>query len=224
MADFNKFWGTLLKHEGGFVNHPDDRGGPTNKGIILANWQRWGRDIDHDGDIDVDDLKFITDRDAYDIYKKHFWDKIQGDKIASQPLAEILFDMYVNAPYVAGRMLQQLINVLNPNKVKLKIDGAIGNATVAAMNFTPASTLHDEYKELRKTYYNYRANLLPSSNGWYTFFKSIGVASVSSQQAFIKGWLARVETFPDLKKKSIAGGAALIVGGIALYLFIQAKK
>ena len=202
MANFLLYWNSLLKHEGGFVHHPHDPGGATNKGIILANWQKWGYDKNGDGKIDVEDLKLISDQDAYHIYKTHFWDKIKADKIASQPVAEIIFDMYVNAPSVAIKMLQQLLNLLNPNRAKLTVDGLVGDKTIAAINFTPAATLHDNYKDLRKTYYNYRAALLAASNSWYGFFKSIGINPVSSSQSFIKGWIARVDSFPDLKKKA----------------------
>lgn len=224
MAEFAKYWNNLMKHEGGFVHHPNDPGGATNKGIILANWQRWGSDKDMDGDIDVNDLKLMTDQEAFDIYRINFWNKIMADKIVSQPVAEIIFDMYVNAPSIAIKMLQHLLNVLNPDKTKLKVDGGMGYKTIAAINFTPAATLHDAYREARKTYYTYRANMLDSSNKWYSFFQSIGAKPSNAAQAFIKGWLARVEAFPELKKKSVAGGAALIVAGIALYLYIQAKK
>ena len=35
--NFNRSVEAVLKHEGGFVNHPADPGGATNKGITIAN-------------------------------------------------------------------------------------------------------------------------------------------------------------------------------------------
>ncbi len=49
----------ILSFEGGYVNHPNDKGGPTNKGVTIATWRRVGYDKDGDGDIDVDDLRLL---------------------------------------------------------------------------------------------------------------------------------------------------------------------
>ena len=35
----------IVAREGGFVDDPDDPGGPTNHGVTLATLQRLGRDI-----------------------------------------------------------------------------------------------------------------------------------------------------------------------------------
>lgn len=116
MANFNLFFDELLKNEGGFVHHPSDPGGATNLGIILANWQRYGYDKDLDGDIDVYDLKLINKNDAYFFFKKNFWDVIKADLIKNQNVANILFDMHVNAPSIAVRILQKVLKAHNPDR------------------------------------------------------------------------------------------------------------
>ncbi len=46
----------VLVHEGGYVDHPKDPGGATNKGVTLAVFQRF-----HGESMGKDDLKAITD-------------------------------------------------------------------------------------------------------------------------------------------------------------------
>ena len=53
MADVKILAPFILKWEGGFVNHPNDPGGATNKGVTIAVWKKQGYDKDGDGDIDI---------------------------------------------------------------------------------------------------------------------------------------------------------------------------
>ena len=40
MAKYDKLIPTVLKWEGGFVNHPSDPGGATNSGVTLSTFRR----------------------------------------------------------------------------------------------------------------------------------------------------------------------------------------
>lgn len=66
MANANILLPFILRWEGGFVNDPTDRGGATNKGVTITTWRQVGYDKDGDGDIDVDDLKLLTNEDVRD--------------------------------------------------------------------------------------------------------------------------------------------------------------
>ena len=83
MASFDAFFPTLLKHEGGFVDDPVDRGGATNKGITMKTFQTCARQY-LNTDPTLDNLKALTDAQAAKIYKSMYWDKVRGDDIALQ--------------------------------------------------------------------------------------------------------------------------------------------
>ena len=68
----------ILGHEGGYVNNPKDPGGETNWGISKRSFPTLRRE------------------EAIEIYRKDFYDIIQGDKIASG-VAYQLLDFAVNS-------------------------------------------------------------------------------------------------------------------------------
>jgi lysozyme family protein len=178
MADFNAFFPTLLKHEGGFVNDPADPGGATNKGVTLATFQQCAQRLLNIAPT-LDNLKALTDAQAGTIYKALYWDKVRGDDIALQPLADIVFDFQVNAGANASKLLQRVLNDLGAAP-PLAVDGAIGPGTMRALAAVDAKAVYARYKQGRKDYYTNLVNQRPSLG------------------KFLKGWLNRVDSFPDL--------------------------
>ena len=145
MSDFSKAFEKTMEHEGGYVNDKDDRGGETYRGISrnnFGNWKGWKK---------IDKYKPVNDgfrkkikqdeslqNDVRDFYKKEFWNRFKGDDIGDQGLAEELFDTAVNmGTRVAGRFLQQGLNLLNRNGSlfeDLEEDGLVGKKSIGALN------------------------------------------------------------------------------------------
>ncbi len=169
MADINKLIPKILIHEGGFCDVKDDKGGATNKGITIAVWKAEGRDIDKDGDIDVEDLKVITVDDFKVIFKKFYWDKFQADKINNQSIADILVDWIYNSGGVAIRKLQTMLGV--------EPDGVVGPKTIIAINSHDQKTLFARIWTSRYIFYN---NIVKNN---------------PTQQKFLKGWLNRLNSY-----------------------------
>ena len=111
---------------------PHDRGGATNKGVTIATWRQVGYDKDGDGDIDVDDLKKITDTDAIErVMRPHYWNRWKADRIASQSVANIVVDWVWASGKHGITKVQKLLGV--------KVDGIVGEKTLSAINAqTPA--------------------------------------------------------------------------------------
>jgi lysozyme family protein len=170
MAKFESFAGKLLRLEGGYVNHPLDRGGPTKYGVILTVWQEHGHDKDGDGDIDAEDIKKLSEGDAKYIAKKIFWDYFLADLILNQSLAEFIVDWgYNSGRKTVAKIVQRV--------VKATIDGIVGPQTVTAINCADQELLFNALKIERKVFLNNIIKRRPD------------------QIVFYDGWMNRVNSF-----------------------------
>ena len=131
MAEFKNIIDVTLHHEGGYVNDPDDAGGETNFGISKRAYP----------DLSI---KELTPDMAKLIYKKDYWDKVKGDSIQDEELAQQIFDMAVNAGVkMASKIIQRLVSVTD--------DGIIGTNTLLYIN--AKSELAIQYRIWRIKYY-----------------------------------------------------------------------
>ena len=120
MSKFNHAIQVVLKHEGGYVNHPNDPGGETNFGISKRSYPKL-------------DIKNLTEEKAIQIYKKDWWDRFRYDRIDDVHIATKVFDLAVNkGPRKAHKLLQKAINLVE--KESLVTDGIIGPKTLSALN------------------------------------------------------------------------------------------
>jgi len=135
--NFSSSFELLLKHEGGYVNHPDDPGGRTNHGITQRVYEKFlGEDVTEE------EMKDMPLEDVFSIYKDDYWDRVRGDELPSgvdlcvfdwavnsgvsqASKALCVFDWAVNSGVSqASKALQRVLGVLD--------DGIIGSRTVAA--------------------------------------------------------------------------------------------
>lgn len=135
-ATFEKAIKVVLKHEGGYVDHPNDPGGATNFGVSLRYLKTLSlglADIDGDGDIDADDVRRMTLEDAQRIYKVDWWDKYKYGQLSNQTLATKVFDLAINmGASRSHKLLQAAINTTQ--RQQLVVDGVIGPKTIQAIN------------------------------------------------------------------------------------------
>jgi lysozyme family protein len=113
------------------------------------------------------------------IFKRSYWNQINGDLIESQAIADYAAQFAWNAgATAAGKTIQNVINehfaysILTspksaPNsKGRLAADGAIGAKTLDAINRIPPRELLDQYAIARKAYYNSLPNQEANRAGW----------------------------------------------------------
>lgn len=177
MAKFEDFAGKLLRLEGGYVNHPLDKGGPTKYGVILSVWQEHGHDKDGDGDIDAEDIKRLSEDDAKWIAKKIFWDYFKADFILNESVAQFIVDWgYNSGRKTVARIVQRLVNV--------KDDGIVGPVTLTAINCVDQERLFNLLKIERKVFLNNIIKRRPD------------------QIVFYDGWMNRVNSFKFIPAKA----------------------
>jgi lysozyme family protein len=162
---FDKILAAVLKTEGGYVNHPADRGGATNMGItqqtyaefLAASGRPWA------------DVRGLSMAEASAIYRKHYWQPARCDDLPER-VRFIHFDAAVNhGTGRAAKMLQAAAWVDQ--------DGKIGPATLAAVRAMDAELLLARYIAAR-----------------YKFYGQI-INRDRSQLAFIAGWMNRMAEF-----------------------------
>ncbi len=124
-SNYDRALPLFLKHEGGFVNHPKDPGGATNKGVTIGTLKRLGIDVDGDGDSDITDLRNLRHQDVARVYKLFYWDAVKGD-LLPPGLDYAVADFGINSgPARAAKHLQKVVGVAQ--------DGDIGPKTLAAV-------------------------------------------------------------------------------------------
>jgi len=109
----------VLRHEGGYSDHPSDPGGATMMGITLATLAEWRGQA-----VTKADVRALGREEAAAIYRARYWNSVRGDDLpAGLDLA--VFDFAVNSgPLRAIRTLQHVLGTT--------VDGRIGAQTLAA--------------------------------------------------------------------------------------------
>jgi len=158
--NYAKCLAQVLKYEGGYVDHPRDPGGPTNKGITQAVYDDWRKSQK----LPTQSVRAIADSEVAAIYKNLYWDRISGDLLPAG-VDFAVFDYAVNSGVNrAAKTLQAVVGVTQ--------DGVIGPATIEATK---------TYVAMAVT--NKRLAFMQSLSIWSTFGKgwSARIADVKAQ-------------------------------------------
>ena len=143
----------VLKHEGGFVNHPKDPGGMTNLGVTKKVWDEWiGRESSED------EMRNLKPEDVAPLYKKMYWDRVKGDDLPSG-VNYCVFDAAVNSGTGrAAKWLQEAVGAVP--------DGAIGAKTLANVAAHDADSLVNAYCDVRLNFLKSLKTFDTFGKGW----------------------------------------------------------
>jgi lysozyme family protein len=165
----------VIAREGGYVNHPADRGGATNWGVTEAVARQNGF---------TGAMQKLSRSAAVEIYRNLYWLRPRFDDVAKvmPRLAAELFDTGINmGTGTAALFLQRALNALNQRGTDypdLTLDRNIGGATLSALSAfqkkrgkDAESVLVKAVEALQGSHYLRLAEATPS------------------QEAFVYGWL-----------------------------------
>lgn len=143
----------VLKHEGGFVNHPKDPGGMTNLGVTRTNWELY-----LNRDVTEAEMRALTPEIVKPFYKKNYWDRIKGDELPSG-VDYAAYDLAVNSGTGrAAKYLQQIAGVT--------VDGVIGPQSLKAIQKCDAEDVVDEICNMRMTFLKNLGTFDTFGKGW----------------------------------------------------------
>lgn len=111
----------VLAHDGGYVNHPADPGGATNRGVTQATYDAWRRAQG----LAVRAVRHIDVSEIQAVYRQNYWNRVHGDDMPAG-VDYAVFDFAVNSgPKRAAQFLQRVVGVAD--------DGVIGPVTLKAV-------------------------------------------------------------------------------------------
>lgn len=157
----------IIEREGGFVDSPLDRGGPTKFGVTMATLSHWTGGI-----VTPSDIKALTPEVAAQIYLRLYVQKPGFELINDDRLRGLVVDSAVHhGQATVIKWLQAIVEV--------EVDGVLGSTTTAAIN---SENAHSIYLLLIAKRIRYMGNIVHQD---------------PSQVVFINGWLSRATKFVE---------------------------
>jgi lysozyme family protein len=153
----------VLRHEGGYTNHPSDPGGPTNFGITIGDYRKYVKP-----EATAANVQAMTLDEAKMIYRTKYWDVVRCDELPSG-IDYAVFDYGVNSGVTrAGRVLRRVLKLADDSSA---VSDAVITAAQAADVQSVIVAICDE-----------RLAFLQSLKTWSVFGKGWGrrVAEVKS--------------------------------------------
>jgi lysozyme family protein len=151
--NFDRCLAHVLKHEGGYVDHPDDPGGATNYGITIHTLSDWLQRPATKADV-----KALTADVVAAIYRGRYWLQASCDRLPAG-VDLMVFDSAVNSGVSrATRWLQQAVGAT--------ADGIVGPKTLDAVEARDTADTIRDLSRIRGAYYRSLRTFKTFGRGW----------------------------------------------------------
>lgn len=217
MASFDLSAAKAFKAEGGYQADPADNANycdgklvGTNRGISAVAYKGYYKKCPT-----VEDMKRLTVNQALAIYKAGYWDKINGDRIKNQSVADLMFQYIIGSGASQLSDLKAIANTTAGKKQIAEIDTSITAREAEIINSLNQATYHNNLKVWRAA-----------------FFKRL-VERVPEKRKFLQGWLNRLETHKfdgvgsttrPFNPKYIYIGVGLALTGAMAYQYSKSRR
>lgn len=197
-SNFEQAYRWILQHEGGYVNHPKDPGGATNKGITQRTYDayRTGSGMPRQ------DVRNIGNPEVRAIYENQYAIPIWFDRLPAG-VDYALFDFAVNSgPARAVQFLQRLVGA--------RADGIVGSQTLVKVLVVDAQSLITRLCDARLKY-------MRSLKTWKTFGRGWQrrVEQVRTQALALASGQPPADVVPTVTGSGKADGVQSLAGSIA---------
>lgn len=147
--------------EGGNVDHPDDPGGRTSRGVTQGVYDRYRRSRRQP----TQDVYKMTEAELEHIYTEGYWRPVQGEYLpAGVDLAA--YDAAVNSGVArASKWLQRAVNSAN-GRAMVVVDGKIGGQTIGATSVTAPAAVVQEICRARSEFVEGLRTFRVFGRGW----------------------------------------------------------
>lgn len=175
----------VIAHEGGYVNNPNDRGGPTKYGITQKTYNAWRRSKG----LTASSVRNMPQLTASHIYAELYWPDSNAESLPIGLDQQVFEATVMSGPGTAIKILQSTFNYAFTyhTGATLAVDGIWGRNTEAAAS------------KIKAEYYAIYTEIIEVFYGKYLIYlRSLGE---KTWEHFGKGWENRLQS---IKRMALA--------------------
>ncbi|TGD62190.1 hypothetical protein EYC08_16705 [Tabrizicola sp. WMC-M-20] len=162
-ARFQTLHNFIKRWEGGFSNHPADRGGPTNMGITIGTLADWrGKDVS------LEDVRNLTRAESDAILRTRYYAHNRCGEMPDRVAMVVYNCAVLSGTKRAVTLIQEAFNSLGltVDGKKLETDGVMGRLTMGAIQATDSAALATAFMDRQEAHLRSLDTFGTFGTGW----------------------------------------------------------